>query len=216
MGVVLSVVLLIVGALVGVGGTLIAQGLMNRPKLRISGGGGGIGPVSGFRYVYMNVENEPGFLSFRLGQTTILGKRIHRGKMVFSLPFQRMPAYQCTAVLIENGAPQGVGLSWRGQSESAWGAGPITIDPGTSAALAVFARLDPNPNPLAYFPYQPASSADATPRIPQVHAMLTGARSFELWINYLYGRKRNTYELSIYIDPNGNLQFRTPTSSPIL
>ena len=135
---------------------------------------------------------------------------------MFSLPFQRMPAYQCTAVLIEKGAPQGVGLSWRGQGESAWGAGPITIDPGTSAALAVFARLDPNPNPLAYFPYQPASSADATPRIPQVHAMLTGARSFELWINYLYGRKRNTYELSIYIDPNGNLQFRTPTSSPIL
>jgi hypothetical protein len=211
---VLNVVLLIVGALVGVGGTVLAQGLLNRPKIRMSGGGGGMGPVSGFRLVYLTVENEPGFLSLRLGQTTILGRRIHNGKILFSLPFQRLPAYQCTAWVKEQGAPQGVGLSWRVPGGS-WGGGPITIEPGTSAQLGVFARQDPNPNPVAYFSYPPTSNTDETPRIPPPQAAFTGARTFELWIDYLYGRKRNKYELSIYIDPGGNLQFQMPNGSSI-
>src|SRR5665213_1026293 len=48
--------------------------------------------------------NEPGFLNFRLGQTTIFGKHLIRGRTIFSLPVERLPAYECSAVMIREGA----------------------------------------------------------------------------------------------------------------
>jgi hypothetical protein len=99
----LSIAFLIAGAVIGAFVTIVMQGVLSGPKLRLSGSGSGIGPSPGFRQCSLTIENEPGFLALRLGQTTILGKRIHRPHTFFTLPFERMPAYDCSAVLIEKG-----------------------------------------------------------------------------------------------------------------
>jgi hypothetical protein len=42
----------------------------------------------------LTIENEPGFLNLRLGQTTIFGKRIHRPHTLLSLPLERMCVFR--------------------------------------------------------------------------------------------------------------------------
>jgi len=117
-----------------------------------------------------------------------------------------MPAHQCTAVLVEKGMQQGVGLYWTPTGDVA--SNITTIEPGQQASLRVFARVDADP--VHYFPYQPAD-ASGMPRVPPPHAQFAGVHSFDLTIYYSYGRQRMTFEVGMGVDPNGNLQFRHPS-----
>ena len=207
----MAIVLLVLGALLGAFATIFVQGMITRPRLRISGSGGGVGPNPGVRHVAITISNEPGFLNFRLGQTVILGKRLLRGRTIFSVPFERVPAYECTAVIIREGAQQGVGLWWlTPESENAI-SNLTTISPGKSASLRLLVKEDSDPE--RYFYYQPSDVKSGSAAIPLESGKIAGERNFDVTLFYSYGRQQMKFKVSVVLDPHGNLQVQMPNSS---
>jgi hypothetical protein len=213
MGIAIAVVLLLVGAILGAFATILMQGYLTRPRLRIAGSGGGIGPAQGFRQVAITIRNEPGFLNLRLGHTTILGKRVIKGRTIFSVPFERLPAYDCTAMMIAEGARQGVGLWWLlPEGENAVN-NTLTIVPGKTASLSLFVREESDSD--HYFPYQPASVSSGVPAVPPNSARMAGERTFDVTLHYSYGQEMMKFKVSVYVDPQGNLHLEMPSGSSI-
>jgi hypothetical protein len=92
--------------------TLVAgawlQEFRKRPKLVLSGSGGGsVGTT--YRSWQVSIQNRPGLLGLSLGETTVLGKNIHRGR-TWGLRYDRNASVESRAWLCDEERKEGVDL----------------------------------------------------------------------------------------------------------
>lgn len=199
----IGVVLLLVGAMAAI----LIENFIKRPKLVVSGSGGGGGPGPGFYRNHITIRNEPGQFGLKLKSTTILGKRVH-GSIEMGQVFDRTPAHECRAFLYDKASGESMGLLW-------WRALPtaeaftqtITLNSGESAELMLFARL--NDERSKYFKFDPESSSETIPKVPDDELKLSDTRDFVVEIQYFYGKKKIRVNISMIRRLDGRLSYRS-------
>jgi hypothetical protein len=99
----LDVASLILGVILGgIVGTLMSAwyGYYLRKTKLVSTGGGSGGVLGGLNTNFISVTNTRGFIGFRLPETVIFGKQLHRSFQLGGLIIDRDPAQECRAYLM--------------------------------------------------------------------------------------------------------------------
>jgi hypothetical protein len=172
---------------------------VNRPKLKITGGGTGLGQ-HGYRTAGWTVTNEIGFVGIRFGPSTILGKQLHRA-VERGVNFDRAAAKNCRAAIYDSETNAHLAsLFWTapGAGETGPWREVATIPSGESYSLMLFAR--PDGERATYFIFRPTNEQDGTPVIPQ-GGQLGGTRRFRIEIRYSFGRRALVAEGRMRADP---------------
>lgn len=184
---------LVAGAIFYIAGLANAV-YIKRPKLVINGGGGGgSGSPTGFHVNHIGVQNAPGRLGIKVGQTIILGRRIN-DRHWFGWPVMRDAAKVCTAWLYDDSGNAIGGLYWRDPDDTQKRKLVIDLDSGERADLFLFAqRNDDIPN---YYPYVPDS--DGNPVMPPVK--FSGTKRFIVRIMYTDGQQKREFKYTVTND----------------
>lgn len=172
---------------------------IRRPQLRFTGGGSARVP---FRRDTFTITNEPGWIGVAIGESTILGRRLHSG-IRRGLVVDRHPAKQCHAHLIDKAKARPItGLYWHSPDDGDRYESAPTIPGGESRSLMLFAALPSEPT--TYFAFEPDASSPFGIRVPEEHVRYTGEHEFEVHINYANGRTL-TADVAVTLDYQGNL-----------
>jgi hypothetical protein len=200
----LPIVTLVLGVVLGAWYTVY----LRRPTLKITGGGSGGGPGPGHLRNHVRVINRPGLLGIRLGETILLGGRLH-GHVEKGLTVDRNPANQCIANILDKESGRQVApLMWRTSDANRPWQRIVTLNSGEEVDLMLFARLENEPS--KYFVFEPADvSSEAAPRIPNEEAKFTDTREFLVRIMYSYGRQKLTFKATMRKGFDGRLSYET-------
>ena len=157
---------------------------IKRPKLRTSGSGSGSD-----REFYKNrihVQNVPGLIGVRYGDTTLFGFQMLRGRE-FGEVIDRNPAHHCSASLLDRQSNEHIcNLWWCGPDRKI--SQEITLKSGESTELLLFVRR--MSEPLKYFPYRARNADTPAPIEPEDHLKFEDTREFIIEIRCSYGKKR--------------------------
>ncbi|MBX3547781.1 MAG: hypothetical protein KF748_01370 [Xanthobacteraceae bacterium] len=109
---------------------------IKRPKLRVTGHGGGGGTSTGVHSNQLNVTNTPGLLGVRIPETVLFGWRVNH-LIERGLSVDRTPAQQCNAHLVDKDSGRFIkSLCWRNGDGSY--SHEVSISSGQSAKLMLF------------------------------------------------------------------------------
>ncbi len=175
------------------------------PKLNIGGTGGGTSPFGpGFRIGRISVKNELSQLGLRIPTTIILGKPIktYFGNQVV----ERKIASRCTASLLDENHKNISQLWWESGKEVI---SSVDIKSGEQANLVAFVREENDSE--NYYPYQPVSQSDTTPKIIHV-PKFNKTMNFLVVISYSWNQSIEI-PVRVSIDYNGNFYLESKNSS---
>lgn len=192
----------VLGVVLGVWGNFYVV----RPKLRVTGSGGG--SDNRFATNQVTITNVPGFFGVRLEPTTIFGSRVHP-RIEKGLTANRYPANECTAHLLDEDGNHITGLYWRSETSPGKFDNVVSIGPGESVHLMLFARLANEP--LRYFIFQPAGADTNDPRVPPAEVRFTDSKKFRIRVIYSYGRQKLEVRAEMAKRYNGRLYYRVGT-----
>jgi hypothetical protein len=173
------------------------------------------GQVSGgsFRVSTITMSSDPGFVDIYVGKKRKPGGRRFRrfggrtGWTLFTLPFERLTALECRAAIGEEGSDERSALWWLRPNEQNAVANVISISPGKSGNLRIFAWEDAKPD--KYFYYQPIDEETGSVSIPPESAKMTGNKTFVLTLTYLY-RLQKHFKIEVLQEPGVSLQITLP------
>ncbi len=172
---------------------------VKRPQLRLSGGGSASTP---FRRSTLTVNNDPGWIGVGMGESTILGRRIHRG-FRRGLAIDRNPAKQCQAQLIDKAKGRTVtSLVWQVRDDPDHYEPLTTLAGGESRVLMLFAAVPSEPS--AYFVFEPDAGSPYGIRVPDERLRFTGDNEFEVRVNYSNDSTLRV-DVAMTVDYRGNL-----------
>lgn len=193
----LDIMSLIIGAILGgIVGTLMSAWYgyyLRKAKLVVNGGGSG-GTPGGLHTRNISVMNTRGFIGFRLPETIIFGKMMHRSFQLGGLIIDRDPVQDCRAHLFDKQTGDAIRpLWWQGRDLKMTQV--FTIKSGENANLMLFARFDEHP--MKYFVCQPKSEESRDLEIPPEHLMFDGTREFAIRITHAHSTKALTFNCKI-------------------
>lgn len=181
---------------------------IKQPKLERNGSGSGHGGGK-IKTNTLSFNNKVGWFGINLPESRILGFRIHPHLMK-GLTFYKHSAQDCRASLFLKSTGEHIGSLWW-KLEGNQVLNMVNIESGKQATLMLFCRkIDED----SYFVFQPISSADITPRVPDLRMQFIGGQEFILRVSYSQSLK---YEESIKIEKkyNGLLYLKTKNSETI-
>jgi hypothetical protein len=193
---------LILGAIIGAILTQWFNYFVAGPKLIIDGTGGG------GAYSSLNVRNAPGFFGIRLPETILFGWRVF-DQYEAGQVFDRMPARQCHARLIDSESGRVITQLWWQNGGQA--VASVTLGPGESARLITFSRQGAEPG--KYYVWKPAGDGMQAAPPPPPHGQLEGSRDFIIEISYADGRKNRRFPYKITKGFDGNYRYECQIGS---
>jgi len=160
--------------------SLVLRYYVIRPKLKVIGGGSST--EMGYSTNTIRIRNVPNLLGIKFQETVIFGKKIHGDKEI-GLDIDRNPASECIAYLYDKKANQIIStLLWATNDDPNSREQIITLKNGESADLIIFSRL--LNEPLKYFVYQPESTENNRPRIPDDEIKFNSTMEFVIIVYY--------------------------------
>lgn len=158
---VLEIILLLIGAVIGVVLTLVCTAYLQRPKLRLMGTSIGSDCSAG-------IQNQPGLLGFTLKPVILFDKAIVGEERPVGYPIMRIPALGCHAHLVDRVSDKTVTvLFWRNvRTGEVLRDQHLDIHNGQEYGLMVFVT-DPT-DPSKYYPWELDQSTTAQPNSPRV------------------------------------------------
>lgn len=188
-----SVVLLLVGAVIGAVFGAWSTVYLRRPKLQIVGYSGA--STAEFAATSITIENRPGLLGVSVNRTIIFGKRIHRG-YERGLTITREDATECHATLYERRSGDLVGALWWMFRDGTYDTA-TTLGSGESVDLMIFMK---RPGEPTYSPFN-ADVVKPTPGYPSpVVPKFDGAHDFEVRLSY--SRDHRLLKIPLTVRPN--------------
>ncbi|MDX2073613.1 MAG: hypothetical protein SFX19_04515 [Alphaproteobacteria bacterium] len=202
----LDILSLVIGAFLGTIFSFWYNHFMTRPKLFVAGQGSGGGHGSGFFQNHVCIENRPGLMGFRLGRTTIFGKKILRN-IEWGSPFYRSPAQECRASLYDKNTNDFIRpLYWRDPNNHDSITPSVTLNCGEKAELMLFCKL--YNEKLKYFVYEPTDHNNIAPRVPDDEVKFNDTREFVIKINHSrYSKPILTFNVGVKRSLSGSLEF---------
>ena len=164
---------------------LASTNFLQRPKLTISGSGGG-GSQHEFN---VNLENRPGRIGINLNETIIFGKRVH-GLIKIGPSFDRRTSYECFGTIMDNDTGDIISqLTWRVADGTL--KRKVTLESGQSANLLIFAATDDDPG--KYFIYEWHGNANEPFVVPPANKRFNYSKNFTVIV-------RDKYDSIVYQD----------------
>lgn len=178
---------------------------IKRPRLRVSGGGGG-NVRDGTKRNYLRVENELAWFGFNIPETKILGFRLHPSWQ-WGLSHERWAATNCRAVLYLEPKMEAIGQLWWLHDDGTF-SDTTEIRSGTGTTLTLFSRRDDDTN--EYFLFNPVNRNSDETRIPPQKEFLSGSNKFTVHIHFSHTNiikipleVEQTYNRLLYIKNKG-------------
>lgn len=181
---------------------------LKQPKLSQSGSGSGSNFLgTGFHFYHLAVKNELRFLTFKIPETVILGKRLRTrfGSQII----ERDTASECRAQLLDESEKHICHLYWLDNNNIL---DTVGIECDKSANLLLFVRKDESSE--KFYVYQPTSSSNLTPKTVKV-PHFDKSTNFLVMISYFHGTKKLSFPVSVEIDYSGNFYVKTGGDSSL-
>ncbi|MEX2014539.1 MAG: hypothetical protein WD885_01215 [Candidatus Saccharimonadales bacterium] len=186
---------------------------IKRPKLVVGGGGSGGGVGAEYNHNHVTIQNKPGVLGLRLGETTLFGWPIH-GSFQAGPIIDRNEAYRCKAMLIDKETGEYIcRLWWKIPTNPSDVKERVTIKSAKNMNLSLF--IWKHNDPSTYFIYEPNRDSDSSPKINIDTARFSDSKKLAVEIKDYHGRKRLKFNVNLNKRHNGSLLCEVNPYRPI-